>query len=259
MTMQAPPGHWFLGVRFMRIGLEETVARIVARDPHAPFAYVSTANAQHVVNVARRDPRYAVAHDNAWLLTNDSQVLRLAARAFFGEDLPLAAGSDITAALFATAIDRAEPVTVIGGSPELERRLRSDVGLTKLALLDPPMGFYARPAEMQAAIDFVAGHPARFTFICVGAPQSELLARAIQQDGRATGIGLCVGGSLNFLTNITPRAPKFFRTAGLEWLYRFVQEPRRRFRRVTRENLPLIPLVLRTRLSPRPDHRRAPD
>jgi N-acetylglucosaminyldiphosphoundecaprenol N-acetyl-beta-D-mannosaminyltransferase len=253
------PGTWFLGIHFMPVDLAGTLARLTARDPRAPFAYVCTPNAQHVVRLAQGDTRFATAHDNAWLVINDSQVLRKLARAVFGITLPLAAGSDLTAALFATTIRRDEPVTVIGGSPELERRLRSNLGLTNLALFNPSMGFYHRPDEIQEAADYVASHPARFTFLCVGAPQAELLAHTIQTTTTATGIGLCVGGSLNFLTNITPRAPEAWRNAGLEWLYRLFQEPRRRAGRVFRENLPLLPLTLKTRLTPTPHrHERRP-
>ena len=36
-----------------------------------------------------------------------------------------------------------------------------------------------------------------------------------------------VGGSFDYISGLTPRAPKFLRRAGLEWLYRLIREPKR--------------------------------
>jgi N-acetylglucosaminyldiphosphoundecaprenol N-acetyl-beta-D-mannosaminyltransferase len=43
-----------------------------------------------------------------------------------------------------------------------------------------------------------------------------------------------VGGGFDFLTGKIRRAPKIFRTIGLEWLWRFLQEPRYRAKRIFR-------------------------
>ena len=41
-----------------------------------------------------------------------------------------------------------------------------------------------------------------------------------------------VGGSFDFATGKIKRAPKMMRSLGLEWLWRFVQELRYRFKRI---------------------------
>lgn len=43
-----------------------------------------------------------------------------------------------------------------------------------------------------------------------------------------------VGGSFDFLTHKIKRAPKVFRKFGLEWIWRLIQEPRKRFKRIYR-------------------------
>jgi len=45
-------------------------------------------------------------------------------------------------------------------------------------------------------------------------------------------IAMGVGGSFDFLTGKISRAPLWMQKIGLEWLWRFVQEPRYRFKRV---------------------------
>jgi len=243
------PFDWFLGVRFSRIGMDDTIRLIAERPVGDAFITVSTPNAQHVVRIQRGDARAIAAHDHAWVTPCDSRILVGLAKLLFGLHLPLVAGSDLTRLLFERVIDKDEPITVIGGNPELEHRLRSQLGLTRLALFDPPYGFYNHPAEMDRAAAFVEAHPARFIFLACGTPQSELLGIHIQNRGHATGVGLAIGASLMFLTGQVTRAPRLFQVTGLEWLYRLLQEPRRLWRRFVHDQLPVIPIALKFRLN----------
>jgi UDP-N-acetyl-D-mannosaminuronic acid transferase (WecB/TagA/CpsF family) len=38
---------------------------------------------------------------------------------------------------------------------------------------------------------------------------------------------LCVGASINFLTGVEMRAPRWMQAMGLEWLFRLLKNPRR--------------------------------
>jgi len=63
-------------------------------------------------------------------------------------------------------------------------------------------------------------------FVAYGVPAEELwLGRNLKKTGAKIGIG--VGGTFGFLAGRKPRAPKFIRSIGLEWLYRLIIEPRR--------------------------------
>jgi exopolysaccharide biosynthesis WecB/TagA/CpsF family protein len=241
-----PAVQWFLGIPFTPLGLADAAARIAARPPGSPFVFVSTPNAQHAVHVDRGDPRFTLAHDRAWLVLNDSRILRSLSRRMFNEELPLAAGSDLTVELFSRHIRPADALTIIGGSDEVDRRLRARFGMQALARYNPPMGFYNDPAEIGRCVDFILAHPARYVFLAVGAPQSETVARAVLDRGGAVGVGLCVGSSLHFLTGVVRRAPAVFRTLHAEALYRLLQNPRRHARRVFLESLPVVWIALRT-------------
>jgi exopolysaccharide biosynthesis WecB/TagA/CpsF family protein len=157
-------------------------------------------------------------------------VLELIAHAS-GEDIEITPGSDLTRILFETEIDPGEPVAVIGGTAETIEMLRARYGLQDVRWCDAPMGLRSDPRAVEACADFAARNPARFTFICVGSPQQEMVARAIKGRGDCTGIGLCVGASLEFLTGETARAPRWMQRARLEWLHRLAAEPRRLWRR----------------------------
>jgi N-acetylglucosaminyldiphosphoundecaprenol N-acetyl-beta-D-mannosaminyltransferase len=77
-----------------------------------------------------------------------------------------------------------------------------------------------------------------------------MLATRVLARGGATGVGLCVGSSLHFVTGVTKRAPSVFRRLHLEALYRLIQNPRRHAKRVFIESLPVLWIGLRIRLTP---------
>lgn len=255
----------FLGLELADLDTAAAGELIAARPANAPFAYVVTPNAQHFVlldrerkasheaqNPIEKGKRLTEAYDHAWLRLSDSQVVRKLARVFHGIQLPLAAGSDLTVWLFANVITPEDTITIIGGDAELEARLRAQFSLSNIALHSPPMGYIHDPKAIEACVDFVRAHPARFIFLATGAPQSEALALRLSQENGLTGVGLCIGGSLLFLTGITTRAPVIFRRLGLEWLHRFLSNPRRFARRLFVDSVPVIPMALRDAMSKSP-------
>ncbi|ABG87820.1 WecB/TagA/CpsF family glycosyltransferase [Clostridium perfringens] len=54
-----------------------------------------------------------------------------------------------------------------------------------------------------------------------------------------------VGGSFDVISGKTKRAPKFMQKLGLEWFYRFIQEPRRMFKRYIVGNINFLVILLK--------------
>ena len=186
------------------------------------------------------------------VVLNDSRVLQTLLRVMFGRRIPLATGSDLSAALFQQVIGPEDPICVIGGDQALADSLRARFGLRRLVQVIPSYGFIHDPAEIARCIAFVQAHPSRFVFIACGAPQSEILAANIVAAGGSVGLGLCIGASLEFITGQKQRAPMIWQRLGMEWLFRVLQEPKRLGRRLFTLQLPLLLVVLRYRLLGRP-------
>ena len=220
---------WFLNSAFDRIGFDTALERIAFRDREQPFAFVVTPNVDHLVRL-RRDPVFAPLYAQAWLTVCDSRILELIA-SMSGEHIDVTAGSDLTETLFETMIDRDETVVVIGGDTSVMDGVKRRYGLTDLRWHTPPMGLRDNPEAIADCARFVAENPARFVFLCVGSPQQEMIAEACIDRGDCTGVGLCVGASLDFLSGKARRAPVWMRKARLEWLHRLGEAPRRMWRR----------------------------
>jgi exopolysaccharide biosynthesis WecB/TagA/CpsF family protein len=208
-----------------------TVLDMIAERPASePFAYIVTPNVDHVVRLERIRSDLWPAYRRAWLTLCDSRILaRLAASA--GVRLPIVTGSDLTAAIFETVVQSDDRIAILGGSDAMIARICEIYGLTNVVHYNPPMGFIDNAYERARAISFLLDAGARFSFLAVGSPQQEILAYRVANSGVATGIGLCVGASLQFLTNEKSRAPRLVQKLALEWLYRLAVEPRRMWRR----------------------------
>jgi len=222
----------FAGLSFTPLSVDQTVAALARRTADAPFAVFVTPNAEHAY-LRRHDAEFRTLGDTCWISTNDSRVLRRAAR-LGGLDLDFAPGAYVVQALFDGMIAPDDALTVVGGTPDLVARLEARYGLTRVSQHVPPMGFIHDDAAVAQAIDFVAGHPARFVFVAMGPPQSEKFCARVVADGRATGIGLCIGSSLSVITGTSDPAPAFMEQSGTVWLYRLAREPKRLWRRYLR-------------------------
>jgi N-acetylglucosaminyldiphosphoundecaprenol N-acetyl-beta-D-mannosaminyltransferase len=245
MPAESLPTVRLLGLDFADLEPQEAAARLLARPASAPFAYVVTPNADHLVRLAR-EPALRPLYENALMRLMDSRVVARAARAMGLPSPRVTTGSHLTA-LLVDHMAKDEKVTLVGPDPVHLDAFAARTGLTDIAHYNPPMGFDRDPAAMAAAVRFVLAHPARFVFLAVGSPRQERLAAEIAAAGSATGTGLCIGASLDFLAGAVKRAPGWVQRAGLEWLHRLASDPRRLARRYLRDNPPIFALLLRER------------
>ena len=70
-------------------------------------------------------------------------------------------------------------------------------------------------------------------FCSLGAPIQEKILYSLRNNKNVK-LAMGVGGSFDFLTGKIKRAPKWLQVIGLEWLYRLIQEPSYRWRRIFR-------------------------
>jgi exopolysaccharide biosynthesis WecB/TagA/CpsF family protein len=232
-----------LGLEFADMDAPAAANWLSQRPAGAPFGFVVTPNADHLVRLHRR-PELAPLYQDALVRLLDSRVVAGAAR-LIGLDAPhVAPGSDLTELLLSGHLAASEGVTIIGLASRCLPALMSRTGLRALAHYDPPIGFEHDAATMKQVVDFVLTHPARFVFLAVGSPRQEILAAAIRDTQRATGVGLCIGASLEFIAGHVARAPPWMQHAGLEWLHRLGHDPRRLARRYLHDCPAVLPLLM---------------
>lgn len=201
--------------------------RIAADFGSDQYAYAVTPNVDHLIRYCE-DASFRELYAGATFTLLDSRFLAMLLRITAGVRLPTCPGSDITAALFRDIIAPDDKLVVIGGTQAQAEILATKYGLRGMSHFNPPMGFINDKAAVESCLQFIEAHsPFRFCLLGVGCPQQEFLARALQTRGRARGLALCVGASINFLTGSERRAAPWIQHLGLEWLYRLVHNPAR--------------------------------
>ena len=243
-----PRSYNFLGTSFDPLTPMQTLTRCKWITTNHGFRYLVTPNVDHIVRLAREPDVFKPLYGGAWISVCDSRILELLSN-FSGIPLKAVPGSDLTAQLFDNVIKSDEPINVIGADKEIIQQMKARYGLTRINHHEPPMGMRKKPEAVAAAAQFIADHPARYSFICVGSPQQEMVAKAALEHGGCVGLGLCVGASLEFLTGRIKRAPKWMQEARLEWLYRLGSEPGRLWKRYLIEGPKVFVIWLRWSLS----------
>ena len=105
-------------------------------------------------------------------------------------------------------------------------------------------------AEDQAQIAAINSSGAGVVFVSLGCPKQELWMAARRGQVQAVMVG--VGAAFDFHAGTILRAPSWMRKAGLEWLHRLLQEPRRLWRRYLVTNTLFILRAARQLLFGRP-------
>jgi len=191
------------------------------------YAYAVTPNVDHVIRYFD-DPDFRELYRRAGYVLLDSRILSGLVKVSKGMKLLSCPGSDVTKELFDSVIHANDKVLLIGGTAGQAQVLRDRYGLMGLRHFNPRMGFIKDGVAVEECLRVIESEsPFRFCMLAVGCPQQEILAHALHQRGRARGLALCVGASINFLTGVERRAPVWMRRMGLEWMHRLAHNPAR--------------------------------
>ena len=243
VSYEAPPTVDFLGLNFDSFSPVRALDEVKQRIGKPSFSYVVTPNVDHVVGLNRsQDAVFFKAYAHADITLCDSRILSLLA-AKSGLTLTTVPGSDLTQHLLEIT-NSVLHCAIIGGDDTLHAQIVSMFPQHRWTYYQPPMGVRRSDAERLKIAEFVENADADITFFAIGAPQSEICCYEIAQRGRARGVALCIGASLEFITGAKKRAPLWIQRASLEWFHRLISEPRRLGRRYLLEG-PKIFLIYR--------------
>lgn len=104
-------------------------------------------------------------------------------------------------------------------------------------------GYFTEADEPQIVADMAASG-ADMMFVAFSSPKKEYwVHKYLDQVGIPFVMG--VGGSFDVVAGVTDRAPKWMQDHGLEWFYRFIQEPGRLWKRYIVGNAKFVLLTLK--------------
>jgi N-acetylglucosaminyldiphosphoundecaprenol N-acetyl-beta-D-mannosaminyltransferase len=231
--------------RIDRTDFEQTVARIVQLARSGAPAMVVTPNSDHIVAL-ECDAALRAAYNEADVVVADGMPLVWASKLLREPLKERVTGADLMPRLCRSAADHGLKVFILGGKSgvpeEAARRLQAAYpGLMVAGAYSPPFGFERDEAENEAIVRMVANSGADLVFVGLGSPKQELwMHRHLQRFEK--GVFLGIGAAVDFCAGQVKRAPPWMQTAGLEWIYRWSQDPSRLTKRYLRDFYVLVVL-----------------
>ncbi len=206
----------------------------------------------------QRDRELRALFHAAELVLVDGTPMMWAAR-LLGVPLPdRVSGSDLVPQFCQVAAERGYRIFLLGGGPGIaegaQRWLEArNPSLRIVGTYAPPFGFEKDGYENARIISMVRRAKPDVLFTAFGASKQERWLTRFRED-LAVPVSMSVGSTFDYLAGRLKRAPTWMQRAGLEWMFRLAQEPRRLWRRYLVDNPPFVYYVLRQRFrGPRPD------
>ncbi len=219
-----------LGIPIDNLTMTEAVDAIIRRLDSQQSHSLCFVNAD-CANLAYCNPEYHAVLNTSDLTLADGIGLKLAGRILSTGIKQNVNGTDLFPRLCEALADTGKGLFILGARPGIPERVRDWIAEfhPQVTISGWHHGYYD-PDEEEEIIHNIASSGASLLLVAFGAPRQELwIAEHLNETGVKVAIG--VGGLFDFYSGRISRAPLWMREMGLEWLYRFWQEPGRMWKR----------------------------
>lgn len=210
----------------------DEVASRISRHPNGRPFWIITINPEILLE-GDRDEAYRKTLLKADLRVVDGFGISLVAF-FRGQKISRLAGADLAYALVKETQSQSGRVALIGGGDlksahaALERLQKDFPDLVGIA---EDGGIVSREGEgdieNEHARKRIADFEPTLLLVGFGHPKQERWIERYLQEFPSVRVIIGVGGTFDFWSGKIPRAPKWMRAIGIEWLYRLIREPKR--------------------------------
>ncbi|MDB5046608.1 MAG: glycosyl transferase, WecB/TagA/CpsF family [Deinococcus sp.] len=222
-----------LGVKIHAVDYEYAVQAIrdAAREKRA---FTVSALAVHGVMTGMTNAEQARRLNGLNLVVPDGQPVRWALGLLHGKHLPdRVYGPELTLRVAEALAQDDLSVYLYGSQPAVlerfARNLQAKFPGLRVAGMEASKFRRTTPEEQQATAQRIRESGANAVFVGLGCPRQEVWAF---ENAPLIGLPiLAVGAAFDFHAGTLAQAPKRMQNAGLEWLFRLIQEPRRLWKR----------------------------
>lgn len=245
--MTVPKKVAIVGTGISLTSYAQVLAILDTPPPDARARTLAFCNVHSVVE-ARDDGDLALALREMDLTTPDGMPLVWALRALGHRGQQRVYGPDLMELALRHGVERGWTHFFFGSTPETLARLVARArerapGVCIAGTMSPPFRDLTAE-EVDEVVAAVRASGARQVWVGLGMPKQEKFIHVLR--GRLPGCNLlAVGAAFAMLAGDLRQAPDWIQRAGLEWLYRLVQEPRRLWRRYARTNPRFVLLLAR--------------
>lgn len=211
---------------------EDACNRIQTWADSSTSCYIIAANV-HVVMTGYWQPGYQKIINQAALVTPDGMPLVIGMRMLGIRTQSRVYGPDLMLAYCNRASRTHTPIYLYGGTEstlsKLQYNLQTRFPGLKIAGSHSPPFRPLTPQEEAEDIARIHASGAKVVFVGLGCPKQEQWMQ--RQQGKLQAVMMGVGAAFRFHSGEVTQAPRWMMKLGIEWLYRFSQEPRRLWQR----------------------------
>ena len=226
--------------------MSETVEAIEKMIEEERKSYVVAINVDVVMKI-ESDSYLKEIVDNADMVLVDGKPLVWISK-LYGKPLKAKiSGSDLVPLLCEVSAQKGYRMFIIGGkdgiAEQAKKRLEEKYpDIEIVGTYAPPMGFEKDKKELNKINDMISEVKPDLLITCFGCPKQEkwIYENINKYDAK---VSVCAGATVDFLAGNVKRAPRWMSEHGLEWFYRFLQEPKRMFRRYFIDGVKIIRLI----------------
>jgi N-acetylglucosaminyldiphosphoundecaprenol N-acetyl-beta-D-mannosaminyltransferase len=225
---------------------QEAILHIENMVAQGQKGYVVTPNLDHIVKL-EEDPEFERCYDNAALVLADGNPVVWASKLLGTPLKALVTGSDLFPALCRHAAEKNHSLFFLGGLEGVAQKAADELKkmypqIKVAGVYSPPFGFDKNAEENNKIIRMINAVKPHILFVGVGAPKQE---KWIYNNigSLDINVALAIGASFDFVAGTIKRAPKAFRNVGMEWFWRFSNEPKRLFKRYFIDSTRFLPII----------------
>lgn len=215
-----------LGVPIDSVTSVEAVERILQFLDDQAQHHVMTPNSEMLV-AASKDDQFKKLLNQTSLNIPDSAGLLFAAK-WTRQHLPeRVAGVDTVQAVCAK-LDSSHPIFLLGAEEGIAEKAAEELMKQNSSFVIAGMHSGSpKDEDAEGIITMINAAKPHLLLVAYGAPQQDFWIAAHLSEMPSVTVAMGVGGTFDFLADKTKRAPKFFQSLHLEWLWRLLKEPKR--------------------------------
>ncbi len=197
----------------------------------------------------QKDVQLRESVNNSDIINADGQAVVWAAK-FLNKPLKeRVAGIDLMENLVELAHKKGYKIFLFGAKEEVVKKVVDGYSkkYNKNLIAGYRNGYYKEKDELEIA-NQIATSGANMLFVAITSPKKENYLYKYNNELKNVNFIMGVGGSFDVISGLTKRAPVWMQNSGLEWFYRFSQEPKRMWKRYLVGNSKFIYLVFKEKL-----------
>ena len=198
----------------------------------------------------QRDLKLRQSVNSCDLINADGQAIVWASR-ILGQPLKeRVAGIDLMENLVELAYNKNFKIFFFGAKEEVVKKVVTNYTFkySKDIIAGYRNGYYKKDDEVKIAQQ-ISESGADILFVAISSPTKENFLHDNKEILKDINFVMGVGGSFDVVSGLVKRAPFWMQKIGMEWFYRFAQEPKRMWKRYLIGNIKFIWMVFKARLS----------